>query len=173
MSQSANLSDIPCPILLDQFVNKQDVLKFSGIRSQKQLSINECSNCLIIKYDCDDEQIDKGDEVDGDIEEDRDVEGAIEGNIEGDDNDEGDNEDDEGDGSKKPQSYKKIFKDTNSDIIKTTGYSRKQLEKMNILEIRKQFKRKTELYNYILKVRRRSKNCKYSVKSRLSKKNKE
>lgn len=144
MSQSANLSNIPYTIPLDEMpFNQRDVLQSSSISSLKQLSINKCSNVLIIKYD--DEQIDE-EQID---------------------------EEEDEDSDKKPeQSKTKLFKDSNSDIIKKTGFSREQLVQMTILEIRKKFERKTEIYNYVLKVRRRSKNCKYSVKSRLSKKNK-
>jgi len=161
MDQSVNLSDIPYPIPLDQSVpfNQQRVLTPF---SHTELSINKCTSFIIIKYDCDEEQ----------------ETGEAQGYEEGvyDDEDEGEihQEDEEDENySKKPaktRDYSKLFKDNNSDIIKTTGYSREELENMSILEIRKHFKRKTEIYNYVLKVRRRSKNRNYSIKSRLSKK---
>ena len=122
--------------------NQKNVLQSSSITSQKKLSVNKCSNVLIIKFDCDDEQIDE-------------------------------QIDEQEDSDKKPQkSGRGLFKDSNSDIIKKTGFSREELAQMPLLEIRKKFIKKTEIYNYVLKVRRRSKNCKYAVKSRLSKKNK-
>jgi hypothetical protein len=139
--------------------NQKNVLQSSSISSQKKLTVNKCSNVLIIKFDCDDEQIDE--QIDQQVEDEK----------EGDEGDEAGDEKEDSD--KKPQkSGRGLFKESNSDIIKKTGFSREELAQMPLFEIRKKFIRKTEIYNYVLKVRRRSKNCKYAVKSRLSKKNK-
>ena len=165
MDHLVNLSDIPYPIPIDQSVRPFNREKVLPHPLPKQLSIKKCTDFIVIKYDCDDE---KEDEAGKEIQE------VDEGEDEGEEED----EDEEDEDCKKPikikktKDYSKSFKDNNSDVIKTTGYSREQLENMSILEIRQKFQRKTAIYNYVLKIRRRLKNRTYSIKSRLSKKNK-
>ena len=63
----------------------------------------------------------------------------------------------------------KRFKDNDEEVKKKTGYSKEQLGKMKLMEIRQKFDRKTSIYSYILEVRRRVLNCGYAIKSRKEK----